>query len=100
MSLVLHGFTCPECRCFNGSEKGWRPSCRSCGCAEPAHCAVCRAVPVVAICDEHGPRCATHVATHAYCGKLKEAVSMSGDFSIGSYVWLAMARNSGWDPRS
>src|SRR5271155_3838033 len=70
MSLILHGYLCPQCRVLTGSEKGWRPSCRSCGYTEPTHCGVCRSEAVVALCDEHGPRCEKHVETHAFCKKL------------------------------
>jgi hypothetical protein len=70
MSLILPGFTCPKCQHFTGFGKSLRTDCRACGYREPPHCAVCRSEDIVALCDEHGPRCAEHAETHVYCEKL------------------------------
>lgn len=33
--IVLPGWSCPVCRCFNGSAKEVLPTCRACGAAKP-----------------------------------------------------------------
>ena len=69
--IIFHGFICPKCQARTSSENGWKPECHACGYREPTHCCVCRSEAIVALCPEHGPRCAVHVETHSFCKKLE-----------------------------